>query len=123
MVGSINIYGNHRTYYNKCLYWACKVKNTEPNTITSENEPSGTFWAKEKAPRYSKKDIVSESFMLDNNTMVLETKDCVDDMKPNYLVKYDDRIWRVSTIQRKKVNRRNQLISNRSYIYTINLEG
>lgn len=123
MAGSINIYGNHRTYYNKCPYWSCKSKKIDFNTITYNKKPSGVFWAKEKTPRYAKKDIVNERFMVDNNKITLETKDCVDNIKPNYLVQYDDRIWRVSTVQRKKINRRSQFISSRSYIYTINLEG
>ncbi len=122
MDGSINIYGNHRTYYNKCKYWAVSPKNRNNNNIVYEDEPSGTFMAKEKTAKFTKKDMIDENFMFDSSIITLETEDDIHLIKSGYLVMYEGTIWRIINVQKKKKNRRGQFISSRAYRYTINLK-
>lgn len=122
-MGNVNIWESRRTCYESVAFW----KRDESSVLSTsdyihERKPSGEFYAKEVNSEYLSSQIVSSSFMFDDSSIMIETRDDVAELSNNDIVKYDERPWNVVSIQRKKLLKRSGMSKVPTYRTFITLK-
>lgn len=108
----VDLTQGRRTEFLRCEFWSVDDEDfIPPNQICHERIPSGTFRATESNPYSDKNQIVGTSFMTKQSTVVLETKDNLITpvrLRENDIVRFDDVIYRVESVQRNPIKKRRQ---------------
>lgn len=85
--------------------------------------PTGKFRAKE-VNTISIGSQITDSFMTEETTLVLQTNDNISNLNRNDIVKYDDKIYRVENVQKEPIKKQKQYKrKNVSCSYYISLKG
>ena len=122
----IDLWQSRRDVFSPVEYWS-QIDNEDivsNSQIAYEILPSGTFMAKEMSSITNDSQVVGESIMYDENTVNIYTRDKIEKLRINDLVKYDGRLFRVDNIQKNYVKKQKQFMkSQTSAEYFISLRG
>lgn len=108
MGGCIDIFESRRTNFERVEFWKRDIRSDTPTSEIVSEKASGIFYAREVNAESSSNDIVSGSFMFDDSNIMLITNDDVRELSQNDVCKYDDRLWNVVSIQRKRIKKRSE---------------
>lgn len=122
-MGSIDIYHSRRTNYAECYYWNRNESDRvgDASNWIVNNAPSGSFYAKEISPQYNQQQQISNAFLYDANTISLQTDDDIEDMKRGCIVKYNNDVWMVESIQKQPHRKESAMCIDIEYRYIISL--
>lgn len=96
----IDIYHTRRGFFRDCKYWLPdKTKNRDEIILTQI--PTGMFCAKEVNAITSGANPIGNVFASNKNTVVLETRDDVNDLVKDSIVLYLGKSWVVDNLQRE----------------------
>ena len=108
MGGCIDIFESRRTNFERVEFWKRDIRSDTPTSEIVSEKASGIFYAREVNAESSSNDIVSGSFMFDDSNIMLITNDDVRELSQNDVCKYDERLWNVVSIQRKRIKKRSE---------------
>lgn len=122
-MGRVDLFHSRRTNYNRCEYWIRDERNKSgsPSQWVLYNQSSGIFYAKPLTPKSTQANVVNGTWMLDSNHIVLETDDDVTDIDRGSIVKYDEGLWLVESVQREIHNKESEFSKHTDYKYIISL--
>lgn len=81
-----------------------KVADTgEDDELIMQRQPSGYFMAKEISAETYDSGIIGGAFRHDRSTVTIRTPENVIGLKNDCLVKYQDDVWRVVSVQRRNI--------------------
>lgn len=125
MQGNVDIFTSRRNCNNLCYYWIRRDNEDDSSIIVSvdkdlnemvyEREPDGSFYANEMQTYDSENQIIGGTFMFDQNFVTIVTEDNIPNININDIVVYDDEVWRISSISKRKRKRQNQFSRNCAY--------
>ena len=108
MGGCIDIFESRRTNFERVEFWKRDIRSDTPTSEIVSEKASGIFYAREVNAESARNDIVSGSFMFDDSNIMLITNDDVRELSQNDVCKYDERLWNVVSIQRKRIKKRSE---------------
>ena len=108
MGGCIDIFESRRTNFERVEFWKRDIRSDTPTSEIVSEKASGIFYDREVNAESSSNDIVSGSFMFDDSNIMLITNDDVRELSQNDVCKYDERLWNVVSIQRKRIKKRSE---------------
>lgn len=108
MGGCIDIFESRRTNFERVEFWKRDIRSDTPTSEIVSEKASGIFYAREVNSESSRNDIVSGSFMFDDSNIMLITNDDVRELSQNDVCKYDERLWNVVSVQRKRIKKRSE---------------
>lgn len=111
MDGCVSEFTSRRTNFDKCKYWNRKDSKLSLDEYTYNNEPSGSFYAKEITAQTMQKNIIGNTFMFDQDTITLETSDVVN-IASGDIVEYENDLWSVSNVQIKEIHKSKQFMKS-----------
>lgn len=122
-MGRVDLFHSRRTNYHKCEYWIRDERNKSgsPSQWVLMNEPSGWFYGKPLSPKSNQPNVINGTWMLDSNHITLETDDDVNDITRGCVVKFDDQLWLVESVQKQIHNKESEFCKHIDYKYTIAL--
>ena len=122
----IDLWQSRRDVFVPVEYWS-QIDNEDlvSNSQISYNRlPTGTFMAKEVSSFTDDSQVVGETLMYDEITVNIYTRDKIDDLRVNDIVKYEGKIYRVDNIQKNYVKKQRQFMKREaSAEYFISLRG
>ena len=123
MSGTRDLFHSRRTYYAECEYWIRDERQSvgPASEWILKNSSSGVFYAKEVSPRHNQMNQVGNVFAFDRNNIALETDDDVNEIDRGCIVKYNNEIWIVDSVQREIHRKESEFNVELDYKYTINL--
>ena len=103
----IDLWGkNSRDEFIECEYWSVDDNIYSNNDrIIYQNRPTGFFRAKEVNSFVEENQVVGQAFLTKQHNVTLETHDNVSDLKNNDLVKFENLVYRVDSIQKTSVKK------------------
>lgn len=113
--GYIDLWSSRRANYATCLYWKRDEKEKDLSALDFKRLPDGRFTAKEASSRTLGESVIGGSFMIDSNSVTLETHDRTD-VKNEDVVEYMGERWIVRDVQFRTVGKRSQLTVDRAYV-------
>lgn len=120
----IDLYKGHRTEFLLCEFWSVVGDGlVPPDQICYATKPTGTFFAKEVTPYVSENQDIDNSFLAEQKTVTLETKDNICKVNRNDIVKFNEENYRVDRIQKIPVKKHRQYMIKPSHTYYITLRG
>ena len=108
MGGCIDIFESRRTNFERVEFWKRDINSDTPTSEIVSEKCSGIFYAREANSESSRNEIVSGSFMFDDSNIMLITNDDVRELSQNDVCKYDERLWNVVSVQRKRIKKRSE---------------
>lgn len=122
----IDINTSRRDMFDLCQYWS-QDNNADIvpyDQIVYNRRPTGEFYAKEENSLSVQNQVVAGTFMFEETTVTLKTNDDTKTLKRNDIVRYDNKYYRVETIQQIKIKKQRQFLrSNYSTTTYISLRG
>lgn len=118
--GCIDLYTSRRTYNIRAKYWKVDDKSKRYNDLVYNTLPSGVFYCKYENAFNNEKNDLSRSFRFDINTIQIKTEDDIRDINSDDIVKIDDKIYLVESVQ-KVINQRTTYGKRPHYTYYISL--
>lgn len=122
----IDLWQSRRDTFSRVQYWS-QINNedlVQNYSLVYEFNPTGEFMAKEVSSINMESQVVGESAMYDQETVNIYTRDKIDDLRVNDLVKYNNKMYRVDSIQKNPVKRQRQFMGSKvSAEYYISLRG
>lgn len=122
MAHGIDINTSRRTLHERCRYWKVKDKNKDRSEIVYEQKEEGVFYAKEISAYSKDMQVIGEVFMFQSNMTTIMTMDS-NNISVNDIVEFDNKIWRVINIQRRRLMKQSQFSKKTSEITYIQLKG
>jgi len=122
----IDLWQSRRDTFVEVEYWSqiddeSLVKNYQ---IAYNKLPTGSFMAKEVSAYTYDKQVLGESIMVDDENVTLYTRDKVSDLKVNDKVKYNEKFYRVDSIQKNPIKKQKQFMKSQcSFEYYIVVRG
>lgn len=120
--GSIDIYTSRRNEFDECAYWSRDDDEQDLSKYAYENDITGIFYAKEMSALSTQKNNVGGVFLYDEDSITIETSDIVS-IKAGDIVRYDDKLWLVMSVQKKEIHKRKQFLKDSFYKTYIQLKG
>lgn len=120
MVGTFDIFKGRRNEFEKCLLWK-KEEKKDRQSITHEKAPSQVFYAKEENPQTNSTENL-DSFHYRKKRITISTYDKVN-IEADDIVKFNEILWRVDTIQVVEEHKTNQFSKTVSKKLFISLEA
>ena len=130
----IDIWTSRRGNFIECEYWLKEdsvmsenlsdfIKNPD-DELTYKSEPDGIFFAKEVNAYTQDNQVIAEVFMAKRETITLETSDDISVLKRNDIVRFNDKKYRVDSIQKVPFKNQRQFLANaQSFTYYLSLKG
>lgn len=122
----IDINTSRRDMFDLCQYWS-QDNNADIvpyDQIVHNRRPTGEFYAKEENSLSVQNQVVAGTFMFEETTVTLKTNDDTKTLKRNDIVRYDNKYYRVETIQQIKIKKQRQFLRyNYSTTTYISLRG
>lgn len=102
-MGRVELFHSRRTKYNKCLFWVRdeRVSIGDASKIVYNVKPSGLFYAKPVSVKTNQMNAISGAWSFDTDYITIETDDHVEDLKRDCIVKFDESIWIVDSVQKE----------------------
>lgn len=117
------MFTSRRDKHKLCIYWKQdESEYYDKNEIGYLKKPEGKFYAKEVNAQQDSSQTVGGVFMFDSSTVTLKTDDNVSNINKNDIVKYNDEMWRVVSIQKKPIRKNAQFMKKSIYTYFIDLK-
>lgn len=117
------LFTDRRTNFDRCRYWTVDRENPKKNILDYlEEEPSGFFNARMYSPQEKNKNIIAGSFMFDEETLAITTKDDVGDIEQNDVICFREELYRVQNIQKRHIRTNNQYSDRIGFSYLIYLK-
>lgn len=107
----IDLWNSRRDMFNLCEYWSQDEREIDSNSksrLIYNSVPTGTFMAKEVNSYSMEPQVIGEVFMVEQNTITIQTNDDVSLLKKNDFVKFDNNIYRVENIQKEIIKKQRQ---------------
>lgn len=111
--GCIDLYTSRRTNFFKCKYWVRNDNDYDLEELTHNDEPSGSFYAKEENSIQLQSNVVNGAFMFDEQSVFISTTDVVS-MKKGDAVLFDGEYWNVINVQVRDIHRNSQFMKRKS---------
>lgn len=121
MATGIDINTSRRTLHNKCRYWKVKDKTKDKSEIVYEQKEAGVFYAKEISAFSKDMQIIGEVFMFQSNVTTIVTTD-INDININDIVEFNNKIWRVVNVQKRRVMKQSQFSKKTSEMTYVQLK-
>jgi hypothetical protein len=130
----LDIWTSRRGNFIECEYWLKEdyvmdtnlvdfIKNPD-DEIVYQREPDGVFFAKESGSYTSDNQTIAEAFMVKRESISLETSDDISRLRQNDIVKFNDKKYRVDSIQKVPFKNQRQFLANsQSFTYYLTLKG
>lgn len=122
----IDLWQSRRDAFVPVEYWS----QIDDDDVVSNSQiaykilPSGTFMAKEVSSFTDDSQVVGETLMYDERTVNIYTRDKVNDLRVNDMVRYEGKFYRVDNIQKNYVKKQRQFMKREaSAEYFISLRG
>ena len=96
--GCTNILMGNRGCFYKCQWWERNSKYKDLAEYKHNQTPKGTFNAKRENASNSQKGQLDNTFLYDNENIMISTLNDVD-IKPNDMVEFDGDLWLVQNVQ------------------------
>lgn len=105
----IDLNESRRANYEKVDYWK-RDEDTSMTTseLVTKKRTSGSFYATEMNPKSDTNNIVDNSFLFDDSSITLMTRDDVTGLAQNDIVRYENELWMVTSVQRRKIKKRSE---------------
>ena len=122
-MGRVDLFHSRRTNYYKCQYWIRdeRAQTGSPSEWILYNQPSGSFYAKPVSVKSNQMNVINGVWAMDNNHITLETDDHVDEISRGCVIKYDDQLWLVESVQKEIHLKESEFSKHTDYKYTISL--
>lgn len=122
-MGRVDIFHSRRINYHICPYWIRDERDSSgsPQEWVLFNQPSGKIHARPVSPHSNRMNQLNQVWALDTNSTVLETDDDADELSRGCLVKYDDELWLVESVQKQPHLKESEFSKHTHYKYTISL--
>ena len=97
----IDLWTGRRDFHLECVYYSqIRENNIVPNNqIVYSNVATGTFYAKEVSAYYIQNQQIENSFLAEQVSLTIYTRDDIKDLKRNDKVVIDGEEYRVADIQ------------------------
>lgn len=122
----IDLWQSRRDAFVPVEYWS----QIDDDDLVSNSQiaynclPTGTFMAKEVSSFTDDSQVVGETLMYDEITVNIYTRDKVNDLRVNDIVRYEGKFYRVDNIQKNYVKKQRQFMKREaSAEYFISLRG
>lgn len=136
MFDNVDIFTSRRNHFCTCYYWKKNEReiemdanlssmvsvDRETNELCYEREPDGTFEANEVSTYERGNNIISDTFLFEENSVTLKTNDNIPFLTVNDVVVHDGYVWRVTSTSRKKRKRTSQFGNECSFSTYISLK-
>ena len=118
---SVDIYHSRRTNYYRCVYWVRDERTSTGNAAkwVLDKKCSGCFYAKPVSVESNQMNTINGTWALDRDNIAIETDDKVNDLKRGCIVKYDNNLWLVESIQAKIHLKKSEFSKHTDYRTTI----
>lgn len=122
-MGRVDLFHSRRTNYNKCVYWIRDERDASgsPQQWVNYKQPDGHFYARPISPKNSQMNVINGVWAMDTNHVTLETDDDVPNIARGCLVKYDDQLWLVESVQKQIHLKESEFCKHTDYKYTISI--
>ena len=122
-MGRVDLFHSRRTNYHKCEYYIRDERDSKgsPSQWVTYNQPSGSFYAKPISVKSTQMNVVNGTWNLDNNYITLETDDDIDDISRGSVVRFDEKLWIVESVQREIHNKESEFCKHIDYKYVLAL--
>lgn len=120
----IDLWGrSNRDEFIECKYWKVS-KYSSDNVISYDNVPDGFFFVKEIVAFSENNQIIGNVFLTPQFNITLESHDDLTNLGVNDIVLYNDKKFRVDSIQKTVVKKQRMFLENGySNVYYITLRG
>ena len=99
----VDLFQSRRTFHEMCQYWRRNESDEyAPDRIVFNRVADGIFWAKEVSSEEERNNIVGGVFMFDSSHITIQTPDDLENLKSEDIVLYNDEIWIIVNIQKRK---------------------
>lgn len=120
--GCIDLYTSRRIYNIRAKYWKVDDSTKSFDDLIYNTIPSGVFHCKIESALNNEKNDINNTFRFDMNTIQIKTEDNVNDINSDDLVKLNDTLYRVESVQ-KTINQRTTYSNRPHFIYYISLRA
>lgn len=122
-MGRVDLFHSRRTNYHKCDYYIRdeRAQSGSPSQWVLYNQPSGWFYAKPLSLKSTQMNAINGVWALDRNHITLETDDDIDDLSRGSIVRFDEELWLVESVQRMIHNKESEFCKHIDYKYIIEL--
>lgn len=119
----VNLFHSRRINYKKCDYWI-RDERTQTGPASQwvlYNTKSGSFYAHPITPKSNQANVVNGVWMVDKNNITLETEDNADNLSRGSIVKYNNELWLVESVQQKPYLKESEFSNREYYKYFIQI--
>lgn len=117
----INLNHSRRVAFNKCEYWKREESfKGDANTFIHKKKPSGVFYGKPVANINDEENSLNRVMLFSKNTITLEIQDHIN-IEHGDIVWFRKSIWFVNGVQKKEILKESQYMSDKSFIYYVDL--
>lgn len=120
-MGRIDLFHSRRTNYIPCDYWIRDERDStgSPSQWILYNQPSGKFYARPVSVKSNQMNVINGVWALDKNMVTIETDDDITDINRGCIIKYDEQLWLVESVQREIHLKESEFSKHTDYKYTI----
>lgn len=119
-----DFFQTRRTQYEHCKWWSrLESDETDEDEIIYKRIPSGEFDAEEVNAESQDDNVIGGVFMLEKTAVTIKSCDDLtniynkkQDIRNKVLVEYQDEIWRVENVQKRKARVQNSEFGSESSI-------
>lgn len=120
----VDLFHSRRGAFHRCLFWTRNERGiADSDSYIHNTTPAGVFYAKEGGAISVENNTLFDSFLLEQNDIMLISDDDLFDLTVNCLVLYDEKIWIVQNLQKQVHMRERQYNKKTAYTYYIQLRG
>ena len=119
----IDLFTNRRVSYNR-MYYFSQLRSediVDRSEIAHKEKPSGFLNVREVSDEQDSMNNVGGSMRFERTTVRLKTYDNASKLQRDDIVLYQGRYWNISSINKKKMQRRNQFNTQDYFVYFIDL--
>lgn len=120
--GCIDLYTSRRIYNIRAKYWKVDDNTQSYQDLVYKTIPRGVFYFKYESSINNDKVDIHGNFRFDTNTIQIKTEDDIKDLSSDDIVKIDDTIYLVDSVQ-KIINQRTTYGTRPHYMYYISLRA
>lgn len=120
---AFDLFQQRRNFNERCLWWARNEdEEYEEDEYVYKRVPDGSFYAKELNAETKDNNIIGGVIMVDRSSVTIESADDLIDIqakveaKNNVLVKYQNELWRVESVQKRKARIQNSEFANDTHV-------
>lgn len=121
----IDLWSSRRDMFIKCEYWSqdrSELDQYSNSKVVYNSVPTGFFYAKEVNSYSTSNQVIAESYMVEENSITIMTRDDVSNLKRNDIIRFEETIYRVDSIEKEPIKKqRNYMSSGLSFTYYISL--